>query len=262
MGPAPPFINNKVITPWSKMIVVTGVAGSRTDFLTGWLGNSCLAQINPMFWRIIPEFGKSMISPAVIWNSVLASSCIETINLLVEKFWKSDALWSVSKSHRTSAELQNLIPVEHADKFVFVDVLVDTPEAALQVQWETFAKNILWNYKNYTGIGRKNLSWFYQIPEEFNDIDALTAGFNYLFSPDSLEAVLNCHSKPAAIGDFIVIPTEYSKIMQPNGVIELANKLGIIDADIDLWDTRLLSSRSSDRLFASGQWWEKPTNLL
>ena len=152
MGSEPPFINNNVITPWSKMIVVTGVAGARTDFLAGWLGNCSPAQINPMFWRIIPKFGKSMISPAVIWNSMLASSCIETINLLVEKFWKSDALCSVSKSHRTSAELQNLIPVEHADKFVFVDVLVDTPEAALQVQWETFAKNILWNYNNYTGI--------------------------------------------------------------------------------------------------------------
>jgi hypothetical protein len=242
------------------MIVVTGVAGSRTDFLTGWLGNSCLAQINPMFWRIIPEFGKSMISPAVIWNSVLASSCIETINLLVEKFWKSDALWSVSKSHRTSAELQNLIPVEHADKFVFVDVLVDTPEAALQVQWETFAKNILWNYNNNSGLGRTNLSWFYQIPEEFNDIEALTAGFDYLFSSESLEAVLgNYDNKSVSIGNFKVIPTEYSKIMKPNGAMELANKLGIIDVNIDLWNTRLLEAQSPDRIFALDQWWAKPS---
>jgi len=263
MEPVLPFINKKVITPWSKMIVVTGIPGASTDFLAAWLGNCCPAQINPMFWAIIRNFGKSNISEAVIWNSLSASNCVDNINLLVKNFWKADAPWSISKSHRTSAELQSLIPVEHATKFVFVDVLADTPEAALQIQWETFVKNILWNYNNRTGMGRKNLSWFYQIPEEFNDIEALTAGFDFLFSTKSLEAVLgNFRFKLASNNNSKVVLTEYSKIMQPNGVVELANELGIIDADINMWNTRLPEARSADRLFVLDQWWEKPTHWL
>jgi len=259
MGPVPLFINNKVITPWSKMIVVTGIPGARTDFLAGWLGNCSPVQINPIFWAMICNFGKSNISVAVIWNSLSASNCVDDINSLVENFWKADALWSISKSHRASAELQSLIPVEHASKFIFVDLLVDTLEAALQVQWETFVKNILWNYNNNTGLGRKNLSWFYQIPEELNDIEALTAGLNHLFSSQSLEAVLaNYNNKSATNSNFKVISIAYSKIMQPNGAIELIDKLDIIDADIDLWNTRLPEARSPDRLFVLNQWWEKP----
>jgi hypothetical protein len=212
-----------------------------------------------MFWRIIPGFGRSNISPPVIWHSLSTSNYVGTINFLVEQFWKDDALWVVSKSHRTSAELQNLIPADHASKFIFVDLLMDTLEAALQVQWETFVKNILWNYNNSTGLGRKNLSWFYQIPEEFNDIEALTAGFNHLFSSQSLEAVLaNYNNKSASNSNFKVISIAYSKIMQPNGAIELADKLGISDANIDLWNTRLPEARSPDRLFVLNQWWEKP----
>ena len=257
------FINEKTIAPWSKMIVVTGVPGARTDFLAGWISNSQPLRFDPMFWRIIPGFGRSIISPAVIWNSLSASNGVDDINSLVENFWKADALWSISKSHRGIAELQNLIPVEHATKFVFVNVLADTPEAALQIQWETFVKNILWNYNNCTGMGRKNLSWFYQIPEEFNDIEALTAGFNHLFSTESLEAVLgNFGFKSASNSNSKVLPIAYSKIMQPDGVVGLANELGIIDADIDLWNTRLPEARSPDRLFVLDQWWEKPTHWL
>ena len=112
-------------------------------------------------------------------------------------------------------------------------------------------------------MGRKNLSWFYQIPEEFNDIEALTAGFNHLFSTESLEAVLgNFGFKSASNSNSKVLPIAYSKIMQPDGVVGLANELGIIDADIDLWNTRLPEARSPDRLFVLDQWWEKPTHWL
>jgi hypothetical protein len=258
-----PFIDKNEITPWSKMIVITGVPGARTDFLAGWISNGHPDQLTPMFWRIIPGIGRSNISTPVILHSLSSSNYVDTINFLVGNYWKDDALWVVSKSHRSSSELQNLIPVEHASKFIFVDLLVDTPEAALQVQWETFAKNILWNYNNNSGLGRTNLSWFYQIPEEFNDIEALTAGFDYLFSSESLEAVLcNYDNKSVSVGNFKVIPTEYSKIMKPNGAIELANKLGIIDVNIDLWNTRLPEARSPDRIFALDHWWEKPSYPL
>jgi hypothetical protein len=265
MGPAPPFINNKVITPWSKMIVVTGIPGARTDFLAGGLSQSHPDLFQPMTWHIDPKYGINNISPPLAWHVLhdMSTDLVQNeVNLAVDKFWKADSMWAISKSHQPSDVLQHQIPGKHADKFIFVDIIVDTVESALQVQWENFVKNILWNFtvNRRQGQAWKKLNNF--IPcnlSHLSEVDALAVCLLHLFSKDSVTHTQNnFHNRSAVNSESTVLSVNYSKIMQPNGIIELATELGITGVNVDLWNQCLLRTQSPDRIFALRQWWEKP----
>ena len=262
-----PFIDENATIPWSKMIVVTGIPGSRADFLSGWLSQGHPTLFQHMRWNIIPRYGISTVGSPLNWH-VLTNASTDNrtieINAAVSTWWSATADWAVSKSHQPSSILQHWIPAEHADKFIFVDIIMDTVETAWQVQWENFVKNILWNYTNGSGLGRTKLCNFYRYDlSELNDTDALLAVLDYMFSTDILQVTQrNFDYKSAINSDFDVISTEYSKLMQPNGIVELADKLGISKPNIDMWNSRLCKARSLDRIFALNKWWEKPNYPL
>ena len=255
---------------WSKMIIVTGIPGARTDFLAACLSQSHLSKFQHMRWAMFPGYGISLIASPLNWYVIdndLSDDISKEVNSAVNKCWRPDAKWAISKSHQSSLSMhmQNKIPAEHADKFIFVDLKVDTLDAALQVQWEAFVKNILCNYVNVSGLGRKNLARYYRIPEGLDDITALRGGLDYLFKKNTVAATLANLNQKSAIDsnlNLTVIPVDYSKIMQPDGIVELANKLGIADVNVELWNDSLPRVRSPDRLFVLDQWWEKPNYPL
>ena len=258
----PPFVDYSN-TQWSKMIIVTGIPGARTDFLAGCLSQSHLSKFQPMRWAMFPGYGISIIASPLNWHVLVNASSDDIsreVTAAVNKCWRPDAKWAICKSHQFSLSMQNQIPDEHADKFIFVDLTVDTLEVALQVQWESFVKNILWNYVNGSGLGRGTLARYYQIPTDLDEIEELRAGLNFLFEKNTIAGTLsNFDQMPAVDSNLTVIPVNYSKIMQPNGIAELANELGITDVNVELWNDYLPRSRSPDRLFVLNQWWVKPS---
>ena len=261
----PPFVDYSN-TQWSKMIIVTGIPGARTDFLAGCLSQSHLSKFQPMRWAMFPGYGISIIASPLNWHVLVNASSDDIsreVTAAVNKCWRPDAKWAICKSHQFSLSMQNQIPDEHADKFIFVDLTVDTLEVALQVQWESFVKNILWNYVNGSMTGRDILSRYYQIPDGLDDITALRAGLDYLFEKNTVAGTLdNFNQKSAIDSNLTVIPVDYSKIMQPDGIVDLADTLGITDVNIELWNEYLPRARSPDRLFVLDQWWENPNYLL
>jgi hypothetical protein len=261
----PPFVDYSN-TQWSKMIIVTGIPGARTDFLAGCLSQSHLSKFQPMRWAMFPGYGISIIASPLNWHVLVNASSDDIsreVTAAVNKCWRPDAKWAICKSHQFSLSMQNQIPDEHADKFIFVDLTVDTLEVALQVQWESFVKNILWNYVNGSRTGRAMLSNYYQIPNGLDDITALRGGLDYLFEKNTVSGTLaNLNQKSAIDSNLTVIPVDYSKIMQPDGIVDLAGNLGITDVNIELWNEYLPQARSPDRLFVLDQWWKKPNYLL
>ena len=253
-------------TQWSKMIIVTGIPGSRADFLAGCLSQSHLSKFQHMRWSMCPGYGISTIASTLNWHvldNASTDDITRKVNAAVNKCWRPDAKWAICKSHQFSLSMQNKIPVEHADKFIFVDLKIDTLEVALQVQWESFVKNILWNYVNGSMTGRDILSNYYRIPDGLDDITALRGGLDYMFEKNTVAGTLdNFNQKSAIDSNLTVIPVDYSKIMQPDGIMELADTLGITDVNIELWNEYLPRARSPDRLFVLDQWWEKPNYLL
>jgi hypothetical protein len=189
---------------------------------------------------------------------------VTEVNLAVDKFWKADSMWAISKSHQSSDVLQHQIPSKHADKFVFVDLTVDTIDSALQVQWENFVKNILWNYSVSCKRGREKLNNFCQLDlSHLSEVEALDICLTHLFSEDSVTSTQNNFLNRSAVNsDSTVLSVNYSKIMQPGGIIELATELGIVDVNVDLWNQCLLRAQSPDRIFALDHWWEKPSYPL
>jgi hypothetical protein len=215
---------------------------------------------------MFPGYGISIIASPLNWHVLVNASSDDIsreVTAAVNKCWRPDAKWAICKSHQFSLSMQNQIPDEHADKFIFVDLTVDTLEVALQVQWESFVKNILWNYVNGSRTGRAMLSNYYQIPNGLDDITALRGGLDYLFEKNTVSGTLaNLNQKSAIDSNLTVIPVDYSKIMQPDGIVDLAGNLGITDVNIELWNEYLPQARSPDRLFVLDQWWEKPNYLL
>jgi len=200
------FINPTASGSWSKMIVVTGIPGARTDFLAGWLSQGHPYLFQPMTWQIDPRYGINNISPPLAWHVVhdMSTDLVQNeVNLAVDKFWKADSMWAISKSHRPSNILQHQIPAKHADKFIFVDIIVDTVESALQVQWENFVKNILWNYTVNRKRGREKLNNFcHQDLSHLNEVEALGICLTYLFSEDSVTYTQNnFHNRSAVNSD-------------------------------------------------------------
>jgi hypothetical protein len=253
-------------TQWSKMIIVTGIPGSRADFLAGCLSQSHLSKFQHMRWSMSPGYGISTIASTLNWHvldNTSTDDITRKVNAAVDKCWRPDAKWAICKSHQFSLSMQNKIPVEHVDKFIFVDLTIDTLDVALQVQWESFVKNILWNYVNGSMTGRDRLSNYYQIPDGLDDITALRAGLDYMFEKNTVAGTLdNFNQKSAIDSNLTVIPVDYSKIMQPDGIVDLAGNLGITDVNIELWNEYLPRARSPDRLFVLDHWWEKPNYLL
>ena len=258
------FINPTALDTWSRMIVVTGIPGARTDFLAGWLSQGHPELFHPMFWHIDPKYGINNIFPPVVWHALHnmpPDHIVGEVELAVDKFWKADSMWAISKSHQPSDILQHHIPGKHADKFVFVDLKVDTVESALQVQWENFVKNILCNYRKH---GREKLNNFcHRDLSQLNEVDAVTVCLADLFSEDSLTyAQNNPRTQSPVASDSTVLLANYSKIMQPCGIVELATELGINSIDVELWNKSLPQVQSPDRIFALGRWWEKPNYPL
>jgi hypothetical protein len=213
-----------------------------------------------------PGYGISTIASTLNWHvldNASTDDITRKVNAAVDKCWRPDAKWAICKSHQFSLSMQNKIPVEHADKFIFVDLKIDTLEVALQVQWESFVKNILWNYVNGSMTGRDILSNYYRIPNGLDDITALRGGLDYMFEKNTVAGTLdNFNQKSAIDSNLTVIPVDYSKIMQPDGIMELADTLGIADINTELWNEYLPRARSPDRLFVLDHWWEKPNYPL
>ena len=263
------FINPTASGSWSKMIVVTGIPGARTDFLAGWLSQGHPDLFQSMPWHIDPRYGINNISPPLAWHVVhdMSTDLVQNeVNLAVDKFWKADSTWAISKSHRPSNILQHQIPAKHADKFIFVDIIVDTVESALQVQWENFVKNILWNFtvNRRQGHAWKKLNNFIQCNlSHLSEVDALTVCLAHMFSKDSVTYTQNnFHNRSAVNSDSQTVSVNYSKIMQPGGIVELATELGITGTNVDLWNQCLPQTQSPDQIFALHHWWEKPSYPL
>lgn len=263
------FINPTSLDTWSKMIVVAGIPGARTDFLAGWLSQGHPDLFQPMPWHIDPRYGINHISPSIAWQTLhgMSTDLIQNeVNLAVDKFWKADSMWAISKSHRPSDVLQHLIPDKHTDKFIFVDLRVDTVESALQVQWENFVKNVLWNFtvNRRHGQAWQKLNDFSPCDlSHLNEVDALAVCLLHLFSEDAVTYTQNnFHNRSAVASNSTVLLANYSKIMQPGGIVELATELGINSVNVELWNKSLPRVQSPDRIFALGRWWEKPSYPL
>jgi len=274
---------------WSKMVVITGLPGNRSDFVAGWLANAGCEKFLYLDWSINPSWNKTEIKPVWQWNKLdllkllerckpedLAGNCmaytsgaIEMLNQAIDHQFDASAPWAVTKSHVSSWILHKIIPPQHLSKFIFVDILVSDRNSRLQVEWESFSKNILFRADQDRHQGKNlvdsTLELFKLVRSGnlVSDIKNIHAQTQYwmLAAPDHTQIcprMMQTSNKSAESMDADVLSLDYQKIMTVNGCDALIDRFELPAQHARrLWQTCLPLTVSADRVWALGQWWEK-----
>ena len=260
------------------MIVVTGWPGNRSDFVAGWLASLDPSRFSDLLWAVYPGWGKSTIQPIWLWNTVgdlwhsepvCNEDLARTRRLIAQTIdlqWQADAPIVVTKSHVSSYFAHQLIPEEHADKFCFVDILVNDEQSSVTVAWEEFAKNLLFSYSRHnqniaiardmlrcysdrvTGNDKQDLEYYYEIfCKKIRDPEELNIRKNFEKFNKSCT-----HGVP-------VLSLDYRDLMQPNGCDVLLDHFEIEHTQPrHIWNNMLPVVESQHRHWCLGRWWERP----
>ncbi len=274
---------------WSKMVVITGLPGNRSDFVAGWLANSGCGKFLDLAWHIRPLWNKSYIEPIWTWTKLdlltLLCHCdlkyldaigpadtpsaSEMLNQAIDHQFDASAPWVVTKSHISSWILHKIIPPPHLSKFIFVDILVSDRNSRLQVEWESFLKNVLFpadqDHRQGTNHVCPTLELFDLVPsgDLINDVKNIydrvqhwmqTVTDHTQISPTMMQLSNKSAEYPAAD----VLSLDYHEIMTVDGCDALIDRFELpVDYARRLWQTSLPLTVSADRVWALEQWWTK-----
>lgn len=278
---------------FSKLVIVTGTVGNRSDLLAGWLADSHPERFNAVNWHIFPAVGKSQIHHAVNWplikdvgDKMVSSikqgqsnndldSIKHIVNDFVNRCHDVSSKWTMTKSHYTSWFLAHVIPREHWDKFLVVDLLVSDSDSVRRLLWERFVKNILWPIKtsidqtqhDYSKVSDRLIAQQLGKREAKSVISEAERYADETLVPAMLHLDSNLLSSPILLGDcnrqtdladFPAISVDYREIMQPGGITNLLCDLGVATDKTSDWDRIYPLAQSPDRVFAGGRFWVNP----
>lgn len=261
------------IPKWSRMLIVTGYPGNRSDFVVGWLAKNHPSQfVLPGPWSIDPVVGTSLVLSVWNWNSwnwqddATVLGVRELIRGLVLEQHDPHALWAISKSHTTSDRLLEILPEQMLDHFVILDILAHDARSVRQILWENFVKNFLAHliHNNQQTI---DLTWgaharrLGMCEHQLDTLSLLQAEYRTLVqqSNDS-RFTLNPRMNTTAVGKHpCVRAVNYCDLMTARGPEILAQQLGL-PLSCEGWDLPLELARSRDSYHVLGQWWHRPNS--
>jgi hypothetical protein len=266
------FERYPITDPWSKMLVVTGQPGNRSDLVGGWLAASHPQYFTPAPWYMNPIWGSSMkrhdwnwldIDTSGNWQSEHNTNLTGYIRDIFKEQHRSGARWASTKSHYTSDVLLRVIPEELAEHFIILDIIINDNESQITVDWEAFVKNIIRLLsssdpadhamaeknlvKNLDKLANTDGKTLYQLTEiKYNIINTSAKTGKFYVTP-----WYNTSNKDTAAK---VISLDYRELMTADAPEILSQHLGL-KLDPAIWDTALAMSRSRDRYHWADRWW-------
>lgn len=274
---------------FSKLVVITGTVGNRSDLLAGWIADTHAQKFNTVNWHMFPASGKSQIHHAIKWPLIQdvgdrmyqsieqgrSNNDLDIIKHILNNFADNNhdtaAKWVMTKSHYTSWFLAHAIPREHWDKFLVIDLLVNDTESVRRVLWERFVKNILWSIKtSIDQIQSENSEVADQLLARQlgkKEAQAVIAEAEKYYHNTLIPAIT--HASPEVLGnknhnqktdllDFPATVVDYREIMQPGGISDLLQTLDLGVDTASGWDKIYPLAQSPDQVFAGGRYWINP----
>jgi len=267
--------------PWSKMVIVTGLPGNRSDFIHGWLTSPNQDQFIPSDeWLIDPFWGKNHVSWNWNWwmldqpgwpnlqvrenqhNIACINRFKDMLRSICRDQWSSGTRWAMSKSHYTSASLLRILPDELHQHFIILDLLVSDYESLDIVRWEMWVKNVLSRIASSNPKHHQNAIEYIKkvvdIPPDCTDVmTQLELSYAGLCRwPDSQDSVFN-HCQNTSCQNAQVKSIGYRDLMTSKGWQLLEDALGTT-LNHDIWDQSLALTASRSRYYVLGRWWERP----
>jgi len=269
------------ITPipdqWSRMVVITGLPGNRSDFVLGWLTTVNRDQFIPpvQSWCIEPFWGKNQVSAHWAWSRVPwvsvnqhDNACINQLKEMIRSICgeqrSTGARWAMSKSHYTSPSLIKILPDELYQHFFILDLLVGDRESLALVAWESFVKNIIWR------IESRDIDQYRHAIELMKNLADVQSDRIDVMTMFELSYAELCRRARDQDQDFVFNPQmntscrnaqvksiEYRDLMTSKGPQLLEDALGI-KLNHDIWDQSLALTASRSRYYVFGRWWERP----
>lgn len=254
---------------WSRMLVVAGQPGNRSDLVTGWLSTANQDKFVPVSsWTIDPFWGKNFVDANWLWTRPRKSGDADMMQQILRSIareqWSDQARWAVSKSHWTSPVLVDMIPAELGQYFFILDLLVNDPESLAVVKWESFVKNMLMHLHSPDSArvrwARANLKAHPCVPADCDD-DRVMVEIVYkdlLQQVSGGEFSVNWDMNTSKRSNSPMVRSiEYRDVMTDQGSLILEDVLEL-KLNHDLWSRSLELSISQSRYHVLGQWWERP----
>lgn len=268
------FEKNPIIDPWSKMIIITGRPGNRSDMVAGWLSNTNHERFLPLTWWVNPVWGNSSIPHFWEWGKLRPEEegdpTIDGVKSIIRDIFRdehsSDARWVITKSHYTSAVLSKVIPEELSDHFLIIDIVANDLKSRVQIEWEAFVKNVLrvLSFNDPTDVKAildtlKNTAGDASGIEEKTDLDFVKMPYQRILDMINSKTFPRAwmYDSSAQSSLIQVASVEYQDLMTSNGPVILSDILNLSLKNFN-WDTSLTVAAGRDRYWAAGQWWERP----
>lgn len=259
---------------WSKMVIVTGQPGNRSDMVGGWIADNNYRKFIPVRWSVDPVWGNSGMQHA--WNWISIDPNPENIkhqrevkSVIREIFhdqYRVDARWAVTKSHLTSPTLIKFIPEELYNHFIILDIIANDHVSIAQIEWEAFVKNILRLLVSLDPfdheLAQKNLENNLLGVMDYKDktvMQMLEFKYQFMSSLAQSRSVpkKNIYNTSATDSPVKVSSLDYRELMTPRGPFMLSEALGV-QLDRSEWESAVEMARSKDRYWAMNRWWERP----
>lgn len=229
-----------------KSWLVTGIGGSRIDFLAGWLGT--LDGFVDTHWRLHPVTGSSN-----------GDSRITKILDTVSSMTLDTALGDYNMALSSDADLKVATvchgwfvgqQVSHLDRQSYKIIFINTDNVNKDLlQWEFVVKTYLTRFTDVFHLQTKD---YYLIDRQLGqnptDEDRAAAVINIL------KRIPNSNSVDRNIID---LELDYNKIFCQTGVSYLEDALGIVTSrrHHEMWDHYLVMAESPKEIYCFGKLW-------
>lgn len=259
---------------WSKMVIVTGQPGNRSDMVGGWIADNNYRKFVPVGWAVDPVWGNSAMHHAWNWISIdpdpgnieHRKQIKSVIREIFHDQYRVDTRWAVTKSHLTSSTLIKFIPEELHNHFIILDIVANDYASIAQIEWEAFVKNILRLLVSLDPfdheLAQKNLENNLLGVMDYQGktvMQMLEFKYQFMSSMAQSRSVpkKNIYNTSATDSPVKVAELEYRELMTARGPFMLSEALGM-QLDRSEWESVVEMARSKDRYWAMNRWWERP----
>lgn len=252
----------------SKIVMITGGAGARKDFVGGWLG-LCNGFVRTP-WRIDPLIGYSRIDTGSLWDVPLLLDSISNGGICLDPLAKQTLALTCHVDDGVSTSSDNIKKLtDLVDQGLLTIAGIDLDQAdMIQYHWDRLVKVYMCLGMEYNQQYRKYVaglaSSLFQTPQKVSDsyaVDYINNRINIVIDQQRLPPRNQDNHWPAykKLAPTSSIDLDYAELFKPGGSYYLCSALNVSAEDRahKYWDVMLPFINSPDSCHAFGQEWTK-----